>query len=173
VTRGDYSRGKVIATSSPSMDIQIASNFERYLYYLRDADGAQVKRDMDGFAATGVLDLSRFRERVAEDFRSRSVSEEETIATIGDFYRQHGYLLDPHTAVGVKAALELRDPERPVVCLATAHPAKFGDAVARAIGSEPPLPPALADLHTKKSRCAVLDAQTAIIRDFIAKNALH
>ena len=173
VTQGDYSRGQVIATSSPSMDIQIASNFERYLYYLRDGDGAQVRRDMEGFAATGVLDLSACKERVAQDFRSRSVSEAEIIATIGDFHRRHGYLLDPHTAVGVKAALELRDPQRPVVCLATAHPAKFGAAVAQAIGSEPPLPPALADLMAKESRCVVLDAKTAIIRDFISENALQ
>ena len=173
VTQGDYSRGQVIATSSPSMDIQIASNFERYLYYLRDGDGAQVRRDMEGFAATGVLDLSACKERVAQDFRSRSVSEAEIIATIGDFHRRHGYLLDPHTAVGVKAALELRDLQRPVVCLATAHPAKFGAAVAQAIGNEPPLPPALADLTAKESRCVVLDAKTAIIRDFISENALQ
>jgi threonine synthase len=172
VTQGDYSRGQVIATSSPSMDIQIASNFERYLYYIRDQDGAQVKRDMEGFSATGRLDLSGFKDRVARDFRSRSVSEEETIQTIGDFHREHGYLLDPHTAIGVKAALDCRDPQRPVVCLATAHPAKFGAAVAKAIGSEPVLPPALAGLASKESRCAILDIDTAMIRDFIAQNAL-
>lgn len=119
------------------------------------------------------LDLSTFKEQVAVDFRSRSVSEEETIATIGDFHRQHGYLLDPHTAVGVKAALELRDPNRPVVCLATAHPAKFGAAVTRAIGSEPPLPPALADLENRESRCAVLDAEMTEIKNFVAANALQ
>ena len=173
VTRGDYSRGQVIATSSPSMDIQIASNFERYLYYLHDQDGARVRRDMEGFAATGRLDLSAFRERVAGDMLSFSVSEAETIKTIGEFHRQHGYLLDPHTAVGVRAAQELRDPIRPVICLATAHPAKFGDAVSRAIGSEPPLPPALADLANRESRCEVLDADRGVIRDFIAAHGLH
>ncbi|MBM9536922.1 threonine synthase [Desulfobulbus alkaliphilus] len=173
VTRGDYSRGEVIATSSPSMDIQIASNFERYLYYLRDQDGARVRQDIEGFAATGRLDLSACTERVAADFRSRSVSEEETIATISDFYHQHNYLLDPHTAVGVRAAQDFRDPGRPVVCLATAHPAKFGEAVARAIGSEPPLPPTLADLANKESRCMVVDADIAAIRECIIKNALR
>lgn len=173
VTRGDYSRGEVIATSSPSMDIQIASNFERYLYYLRNEDGDQVRRDLEGFAATGRLDLSACTERVAADFRSRSVSEEETIATIGDFYRQHDYLLDPHTAVGVKAAQDLRHPDRPIVCLATAHPAKFGEAVTRAIGSEPPLPPALVDLADKESRCMVLAPDIKEIRDYIARNALQ
>jgi threonine synthase len=173
VTQGDYSRGQVIATSSPSMDIQIASNFERYLYYLRGENGAQVQRDMEGFAANGRLDLSLFKEQVAQDFRSCSVSEEQTIATIGDFHGRYGYLLDPHTAVGVKAALELRDPQRPVICLATAHPAKFGAAVVQAIGSEPPLPAALADLDKKKSRCVILDAENAIIKEFVAQNALQ
>lgn len=173
VAQGDYSRGQVITTSSPSMDIQIASNFERYLYYLRGENGAQVKADMEGFAATGTLDLSAFKAQVAEDFRSRSVSEPETIATIADFHRQHGYLLDPHTAVGVKAALELKDANRPVVCLATAHPAKFGAAVAQAIGSEPALPPALSDLARRESRCAVLDADINAIKDFVAANALR
>ncbi len=173
VTQGDYSKGQVQVTSSPSMDIQIASNFERYLYYLRGEDGAAVKTDMEGFAASGRLDLSAFRTRVGEDFLSRSVSEAETIETIGAFHRQHGYLLDPHTAVGVRAAQELRDPARPVICLATAHPAKFGEAVVRAIGSEPPLPPALADLTTRESRCQVLDADQEAVRAFVATHALR
>lgn len=173
VNQGDYSQGQVQVTSSPSMDIQIASNFERYLYYLRGENGAAVKADMEGFAATGKLDLSAFTAQVAEDFCSRSVSEAETIATIGAFHKEHGYLLDPHTAIGVKAALEMRDPARPVVCLATAHPAKFGDAVTKAIGSEPPLPPALADLANRESRCVVLDAEIDAIKDFVAANALR
>lgn len=173
VNQGDYSRGQVQVTSSPSMDIQIASNFERYLYYLRNEDGAMVKRDMEGFAATGQLDLSACKEQVAAIFCSRSVSEAETIATIKTFHQQHDYLLDPHTAVGVKAALDLRNPHRPVVCLATAHPAKFGAAVTQAIGSEPPLPPALADLASRESRCALLDADLAAIKSFVAANALQ
>jgi threonine synthase len=173
VNQGDYSQGKVQVTSSPSMDIQIASNFERYLYYLRGENGAAVKADMEGFAATGRLDLSAFTQQVSHDFRSRSVSEEETIATIGAFHKEYGYLLDPHTAVGVKAAQELRDPARPVVCLATAHPAKFGDAVTKAIGAEPPLPPALAELQSRESRCTILDAEMEAIKEFVAKNALR
>lgn len=172
VTCGDYSRGQVQLTSSPSMDIQMASNFERYLYYLLGEDGSTVKQHMGDLTATGQLNLSAFKEQVSRDFRSRSVSEAETIATIRAFYREHQYLLDPHTAVGVKAALELRDPKRPVVCLATAHPAKFGEAVARAIGTEPPLPPALADLVNRESRCVLLDAEQSAIQDFIASNAL-
>lgn len=171
VVKGDYSQGQVMATCSPSMDIQIASNFERYLYYLRGESGEAVQRDMECFTTTGRLDLSDFRDRVAEDFCSYSVSEQETISTIRNFYQQHGYLLDPHTAVGVRAAQEFRSVERPMLCLATAHPAKFGDAVRQAIGSEPPLPAALADLEGKESRCAVLEANPVLIKDFVQQHA--
>ena len=171
VLKGDYSRGQVVATSSPSMDIQIASNFERYLFYLHDGNGDKVREDMEQFTQTGKLDLSCFRERTAQDMRSHSVSEDETIATIASFHQAHGYLLDPHTAVGVRAAMACRG-ERPVVCLATAHPAKFGAAVTRAIGTEPPLPPALADLHNRESRCEILDADMAAVRRFVAAHAL-
>jgi len=171
VTRGDYSKGRVVATSSPSMDIQIASNFERYLYYLEGESGEQVKKDMEEFASTGHLDLSRFKDKVSRDFTSRSVSEQETIAMISEFYADHSYLLDPHTAVGVKAALECRDVHRPVVCLATAHPAKFGDAVEQAIGKQPPLPPALAALSERETRCTVIDAEKTLVRKFIEEHS--
>ncbi|MGI6655839.1 MAG: threonine synthase [Desulfobulbus sp.] len=173
VNQGDYSRGEVIPTSSPSMDIQIASNFERYLYYLRDENGELVRQDMEQFAATGSLDLSAVHQRVGRDFRSRSVSEAETIETIAAFHAEHGYLIDPHTAVGVRAAQELAVPERPVVCLATAHPAKFGEAVQKAIGEPPVLPPALADLEQRESRCVVLDADTETVKQFLESKALR
>ncbi|WP_456386171.1 threonine synthase [Desulfolithobacter sp.] len=171
VSQGDYSKSTVRPTSSPSMDIQVASNFERYLYYLRGEDSAQVRRDMETFAREGRLDFSDLRDQVARDFVSRRVSEEETIETIADVHREQGYLLDPHTAVGVRAARELGG-ERPVVCLATAHPAKFGDAVKKAIGTEPELPPALADLESRESRCEILDADTEKVRNFIREHAL-
>ncbi len=172
VNQGDYSKSTVRPTFSPSMDIQIASNFERYLYYLRGEDPEQVHRDMETFARDGRLDFSGLRDQVARDFVSRRVSEEETIETIADVHREHGYLLDPHTAVGVRAARELGG-ERPVVCLATAHPAKFGDAVKNAIGTEPELPPPLADLESRESRCEIVDADTEKVRNFIREHALR
>ncbi|MDO5675400.1 MAG: threonine synthase [bacterium] len=172
VLKGDYSKGQVIATSSPSMDIQIASNFERYLFYLHEGKGEPVRADMEQFAQNGRLDLSRFRERTAQDMVSHSVSEEETITTIAKFHQEHGYLLDPHTAVGVRAAMACKSSSRPVVCLATAHPAKFGAAVTRAIGNEPPLPPALIDLTKRESRCEILNAEVDEVRRFIAAHAL-
>ncbi len=170
VNRGDYSKSAVRATCSPSMDIQVASNFERYLYYLRGEDARKVARDMRNFDETGRLDLSDQRRDVAADFVSRAVSEDETLATIRDFHEQHDYLMDPHTAVGVHAGLALREEARPMVCLATAHPAKFGEAVHRAIGRAPGLPPGLADLDKKESRCVVLDADVDQIRSYIREH---
>lgn len=172
VNQGDYSIiGEVTHTSSPSMDIQIPSNFERYLYYLRGEDGSRVKADMEAFAETGRMDLSGLKEQVARDFASVSVSEDETVATIGEFYKDQDYLLDPHTAVGIRAGRELKE-DRPMVCLATAHPAKFGDAVQKATGKEVDLPPALAALAGKESRCEVLDSDVELIRDYVSKHAL-
>jgi len=172
VNQGDYSIvGEVTPTFSPSMDIQIASNFERYLYYLRGQDGARVKADMETFTATGRIDLSGLAEQVARDFSSRSVSEEETLATISRFYTDHDYLLDPHTAVGVRAGLELKG-DRPMVCLATAHPAKFGEAVQKATGKEVELPPELAALEGRESRCEVMAADVELVREYVRQHAL-
>ena len=171
VTKGDYSRGQVISTCSPSMDIQIASNFERYLYYLYNEQGNLVAKNMNDFKASGRLDLSQFHERVQEDFLSHSTSEEETIATIADFFKRFDYLLDPHTAVGVAAAQACRG-SRPIICLATAHPAKFATAVIKATGNPPELPPALAGLDKKESRCTILEAKTSAVKEFVGKFAL-
>jgi len=173
VNSGDYSKGEVSATYSPSMDIQIASNFERYLYYLRDCDSSQVIRDMEEFNATGNLDLSSMKEKVAADFASRAVSEEETLTVIREYHEKYDYLLDPHTAVGVKAGQEYMTADRPMICLATAHPAKFGDAVKKAIGREPELPPALAGLSEADSRCVVLDAMTDQIKSYMEEHVLR
>jgi threonine synthase len=171
VNNGDYSiAGDVTPTFSPSMDIQIASNFERYLYYLHGQDGSKVKADMETFAATGRMDLSLFKEQAACDFAAHAVSEQETLATIQQYDKDHAYLLDPHTAVGVRAAQELKG-DRPVVCLATAHPPKFGEAVQKATAHAVELPPALAGLVDKESRCEIMDADLALIREYVEKNA--
>lgn len=172
VNQGDYSiAGAVVPTSSPSMDIQIASNFERYLYYLLHEDGSRVKAEMERFASTGRMDLARCQGQVRRDFAARSVSEEETIATIRQVYEEQNYLLDPHTAIGVKAAQELKQ-DRPVICLATAHPAKFGEAVRKAIGKDVELPSVLAVLSQLESRCEVMDADIAQIRYYVQQHAL-
>lgn len=174
VTRGDYSKGAVVATSSPSMDIQVASNFERYLYYLNGEDAERTRAMMEDFAATGRLAFDAgVVAQVQQDFASRAVSEEETIATIAATYKEHGYLLDPHSAVGVAAAQHCRRPGVPVVCLATAHPAKFEAAVARAIGRRPERPPALRDIEKRPARCEILPADTEAVRRYIARHGLQ
>jgi threonine synthase len=173
VTQGDYSVSKVVATSSPSMDIQVASNFERYLYCLYDSDPERTRKDFEQFSQNGKLRFDEsFLRIIQQDFSSKSVSEEETLSTIRKFYEDHDYLLDPHTAVGVNAAQECSSSDIPVICLATAHPAKFGAAVTKAIGKAPDLPPALKGLEDKESRCEVLEPDIGMVQDYIARNAL-
>jgi threonine synthase len=173
VLAADYSLGKVTHTCSPSMDIQVASNFERFLYYLNGQDAQKTKSDMDEFSSTGKLAFSaEQQEETRASFQSKTVSEEETLATIRDFHGETGYVLDPHTAVGVNAALALRSDDVPMVCLATAHPAKFGAAVETAIGKPLEMPEPLQGLSEKESRCQILDADVNEVRAFVEKNAL-
>jgi threonine synthase len=164
VNSGSYQVGEVHPTISPSMDIQVASNFERYLYYLLDCDPAEVLRLMQQMAREGRLSVSRERlQEVARIFTAVAVSEQDTLEQIRATHAASGYILDPHSAVGVKAAEGWPD----AVCLATAHPAKFDDAVHRAIGLHAPPPPSLQGLMEKPARCAVLDATSSAVRDFI------
>ena len=173
VTRGDYSIGSVVQTFSPSMDIQLASNFERYLYYLYDCQSGRVRDAMTQLSGTGRLCFSSAElARVSNDFLAISVDSEQTLTTIRDFHAGTGYVLDPHTAVGVKAAKELTGGEVPVVCLATAHPAKFGDAVNRAIGCNPDMPPSLAGIEIREKRCEVIDADTETVKSYLAAHGL-
>jgi len=172
VCRGDYSLGKVVQTSSPSMDIQVASNFERYLYYLYGEDPRRVSRSMEELAASRSLSFSQSeQQQVSKDFAAASVNEQETLQTIRACHEHTGYVLDPHTAVGVAAARRLRTAGVPVVALATAHPAKFGDAVAQAIGSPVALPPQLADLSARKAKCEILAADVTAVKNFVAAHA--
>ncbi|MDA8165098.1 MAG: threonine synthase [Desulfobacteraceae bacterium] len=173
IDKGDYSLGTVVQTSSPSMDIQVASNFERYLYFLYGEDAARTRAAMAEFAKTGRLQFEpALRERIAGEFRTRSVDRQETEETIRRCYQESGYLLDPHTAVGVRAARAHREEGVPMVCLATAHPAKFGEAVTRAIGRPPELPPALAGLDKLEARCEVLPAEVEAVKSFIERRAI-
>ena len=147
---GVYRLGPVSPTLSPSMDIQVASNFERYLYYLAGRDPGTVARWMAAFKAEGTLTPEIPPQTCITAGRGTT---EETLATIKAFWESHRYLLDPHTAVGVSVALANRgDAGVPMICLATAHPAKFGAAIQRATGSDlahHPILDALADLPTR------------------------
>ncbi|MBP1751418.1 MAG: thrC [Geobacteraceae bacterium] len=173
INNGDYSLGAVVSTVSPSMDIQVASNFERYLYYLYDENPARVRDSFAAFTRNGRMEFSDAeRERVREDFSSQSVNQQETLEMIASFHRETGYLLDPHTAVGVRAALDNVRDETPAICLATAHPAKFGEAVTTATGLEPPRPASLVGIEDLPSRCDIMDADLEEIRKYITEKAL-
>jgi threonine synthase len=172
VNEGDYSKAKVVPTTSPSMDIQAASNFERYLYYLLDKDADHTKEAMEAFIESGKLDLSSYRDQVNRDFEAVAVSEEQVQETITTFYQKHGYQLDPHTAIGVHAAQQLRVQNVPIVCLATAHPAKFGDTVKQATGKAPEFPDFLEGLLERESRCEIMDSDAGDIKKYLQKNAI-
>jgi threonine synthase len=171
VNEGDYSLAGVVATVSPSMDIQVASNFERYLYYLFDQDPGRVCSAFAELKEKGSISFTAAEmERVREVFCSATVDQAATLETIGSFNRETGYLLDPHTAVGVRAALDLLPPDTARVCLATAHPAKFGDAVEQAVGTAAPVPDAIVALAGMETRCAVMDADLEQVRRFVVEH---
>ena len=155
---GRYSTGEVHPTISPSMDIQVASNFERLLLDLCGRDGAEVRRLMAGFAQRGELEVPADALGLARElFDAGSAGEEETRATMAEVLRATGELVDPHSAVGIRVGRQhRRDPRTPLVCLATAHPAKFPEAVRAATGVAPPLPARLDNLHERAERFDVL-----------------
>ena len=164
VADGIYAKGEVFHTLSPAMDIQVASNFERYLYYLLDRDPAAVRAKLADLEQTGALTVEP--ERLAEvraDFTAAAVSDAETLAQIRATFDASGYILCPHTAVGAAASQDA--PE--TIVLATAHPAKFNEAVREAIAREAPPPPALAGLMDKPVRCNELDASDTALREHI------
>ncbi|CAG0910511.1 unnamed protein product, partial [Cyprideis torosa] len=153
INRGDYSKAEVTPTSSPSMDIQAASNFERYLYYLFDRSPERTAQAMEEFKNTGRLDLSQYQDQIRRDFSAGTASDGDRDEIIRLFHEKHGYLLDPHTATGVHAAMQFQQKNIPMICLATAHPAKFGETVARATGIFPEEPQAITGIKDMPSRC--------------------
>lgn len=136
-SKGEYSLGDVVPTISPSMDIQVASNFERYLYYKANGDTAHVRQMIDDFESTGRLEMPRNAEGEVDPLFAAGVGDtESTLATIRRYHEQHNYLLDPHTAVGVSVGESYHCAEAPLIALATAHPAKFNQAILDAVGKD-------------------------------------
>tara|TARA_R100000900_G_scaffold145727_3_gene132466 strand:+ start:14343 stop:15740 length:1398 start_codon:yes stop_codon:yes gene_type:complete len=172
MTSGSYGRQTLEHSLSPSMDITVSSNFERLLFDLYDRDGAAVAALMRDFDQGDIHFSEQAMQRARELFSSHRVSDEETCAQIAATWRDCEYLLDPHSAIGVKAALASGlDRQVPVVTLATAHPAKFPQAIQRAeIGVEPPLPLHLADLFDRSERFEVLPNDLSAVQSFMANN---
>ncbi len=155
---GAMTIAEVHPTLSPSMDIQVSSNFERLLFELYGRDGVAVAELMAEFRDTGTMTLAADRTAVLrEQWSGERVDDRQTTEIIARTYETTGVLLDPHTAVGLGAAVACRrDPTVPMVTMATAHPAKFPDAVEAATGVRPPLPARLADLFERPERYDVL-----------------
>ncbi len=179
VVEGVYEKGQVVQTISPSMDIQVASNFERYLYYLFGQDAERVSDAMADFDRSGIIRFSAHeKEKAMSDFSSYTINQAETVATIGDFYRETGYVCDPHTAVGVAAARRFMAEKGqdkvhvPVVCLATAHPCKFPEAVEDATGQPPAVPERMRGLEKLPQRCEVMPVDEQRIKSYIESRGL-
>jgi threonine synthase len=166
-TTGVYESRAVRATVSPSMDIQAASNFERYLYYHVGGDPQRVRDLMGEFARSGRICLGEAGAPPDGLFRAGSADKARTLATIRAFYDGHQYQLDPHTAAGVAVGLQNRERNVPLICLATAHPAKFGEVIRTALGSDLAHHPILNAMEGKPARMEVLPASLESVRGFI------
>ena len=173
LSAGDYSQGTVVPTPSPSMDIQVSSNFERLLFDLGGRDGAALAEQMSGFEATKAMRLTNAqREGAAALFGSDRVDLDDMALAMRWACESSGEIIDPHTAIGLAAARRAGLPaDVPVVTLATAHPAKFGDAVERATGKRPPLPARIGDLLEREERYASLPGTFDAVTAYIAERA--
>lgn len=159
----------VVPTLSPSMDIQVSSNFERLLFEMNERDGGMTSEQLVRFRSTGTLAVEPDQfHQLQRNFVGARVDDVETAEVIRDIFATTGMLVDPHTAVGIGAARKVEsDPEVPHVVLATAHPAKFPDAVERATGVRPPLPVHLADLFERPERTSVIANDLAVVQRFV------
>jgi threonine synthase len=169
---GDMSARGVVPTLSPSMDIQVSSNFERLLFEMNGRDGGMTAEQLGRFRATGQLQVEpdQREEFITGHFRAAAFDDDATLAEIARVHRLSGMVLDPHSATGTAAAsmLAALDPsDHPVISLATAHPAKFPDAVARAIGVRPELPPHLADLFERPERTQTVANDLATVEALV------
>lgn len=178
IADNDHSKQSLHHSLSPSMDIMVSSNFERLLFDLYKRQGGEIQRLMAEFES-GNMSLSDDALRNARElFSSFKLNDEDMLDLLAQMYQQNGYLLDPHTAIGVAAArAERRNQETPMVCLATAHPAKFPEAVAKAAQkhvavqlSEPSLPGHMHDLFSRDERYQVIDNDIDQVHGFIANS---
>jgi threonine synthase len=164
----------VAQTSSPSMDISKASNFERFVLDLVGRDPAVVRELWQRIDATGEFDLAgtpHFARVAAFGFVSARSTHADRLATIRDTARRYGVVIDPHTADGVKAGLAQREAGVPLVCLETARPAKFEATIREALGRAPERPQALADLESRPQRFEVIDPDAETVKAYIAGRA--
>ena len=174
LSSGDYSVGSVTPTAAPSMDIQVSSNFERLLFDLHGRDGAALSASMRGFETSKRFSLPQaMRDEAGALFSSARIDADRMQLAMRWAHDRANETIDPHSAIGLAAAQDADiDPAIPVVTLATAHPAKFGDAVERATGVRPTLPSRIGELFEREERYAVLPAEIGAIENFVADQSV-
>ncbi len=166
---GRYATEGVVATTSPSMDIQVSSNFERLLFEAHGRDADAVRNSMAGLRQSGAFTIAGPAiSAIRAEFDAGRADTAQTAAAIEDTLRHSSYLLDPHTATAVHVAEAFASPETPMIVLATAHPAKFPDAVAAACGMRPPLPHWFADLMDRPEGFTRLPTDVKMVEDYVA-----
>ena len=172
ISSNDHSKHQLQHTLSPSMDIMVSSNFERMLFDLYNRDGNAIRQLMDDFKSGAMVLSETALAKARTLFTSYGVSDDVTIDVIREVFENTEYLLDPHTAIGVEAARKTRRRQDiPMVCLATAHPAKFPEAVRKAgQGEDPALPHHMGDLFEREERYSVLPQDLGKVQQFIASH---
>jgi threonine synthase len=173
LTSGDYSTGTVTPTVTPSMDIQVSSNFERLLFDLSGRDGAALGSMMTGFEREKAMSIPHDMVAAAKPlFTSARVDPDGMSMAMRWAQERAGQIIDPHTAIGLAAARDTDLGDVPVVTLATAHPAKFRDAVERATGTRPSLPGRVGNLFDREERYDTLTATKAAVANYVAERAV-
>ncbi len=171
ISKGDMSIQKVRKTYSPSMDIQISSNFERQLFESMDYDSEKLSNLMDEFLNKGSYGLSReIIKKLKNLYISNVVSDQDILKTIKYYYNKYKYLADPHTATGLSLLKKIKDTSDPHISLACAHPSKFSSAIKKAIGKEPEYPDSLKNIFEKKEKFTILKNDIKKIKSYILKS---
>ncbi len=170
ISANEYSLGELTPTLSPSMDIMVSSNFERYLFDLFERDGPAVKDFIAGLEASPQqLNIAQMK-TLQQQFSSYSVDDKRTCEIIKQVYNETEFLIDPHTAVGVEAARKCNEDHTvAMITLATAHPVKFSEAVEKAGLQSPELPAHMSDLFEREERCTILENDIKAVTSFIRK----
>jgi threonine synthase len=172
LTSGDYSSAQVVATPTPSMDIQVSSNFERLLFDLGGRDGGALAAQMKGFEGSRAMRLTNAQSQGASGLLASERVDVDEMALAMRWASEHaGETIDPHTAIGLAAARRQVTDDVPMVTLATAHPAKFRDAVERATGLRPSLPGRIGDLFDRAERFDTVDATFDAVSGYVAERA--
>lgn len=172
-SNNDYSKHGVKPTTAPSMDIQVSSNFERLLFLEYGRDGEKISQLMDDFKRTGKLSVSdEVYKKISKVFRSASRNDQGIADEIKRVYETYDYVVCPHTATGTYAAEKFRKQEYEMITLATAHPAKFPDAVEAAIGVRPKLPEFLTDLLQREEKFEKMPNDIDQIKNYIYQNSI-